>query len=311
MRRLLTILLGLLLTAATSAMAEPRSVLVVLSENAGAYREAADALVAALEKDNSRPQALVRIVPLSALAREAERSTPGLIVPVGTRAAQAVAALESPAPVLNTLIPSQVHRKIVRAQGARDRRTFSAVFLDQPLARRLRLIQFLLPRRKHIGVVLSGESVESPERLQAAARRFGFQIHWEAIDDQDQMLSALQRVLADSAVLLTLHDPIVLNRETAQAVLLTSYRYQAPVIAYSAAYVSAGALAAVHSIPAQVGRQTGELVRAWLAGRNLPPPQFPQYFDVSVNYHVARSLGLDVPGEAMLLEQLRTAESAP
>ncbi|MGI9047636.1 MAG: hypothetical protein ACR2FI_12815 [Burkholderiales bacterium] len=164
MRRLLTIFVGLLLTAATSAMAEPRSVLVVLSENTGAYREAADALVIALEKETSQPPTLVRIVPLSALAQEAERSSPGLIVPVGTRAAQAVAALESPVPVLNTLVPSQVYRKIVRALGVRDRRTFSAVFLDQPLARRLRLIQFLLPRQKHIGVVLSSESVDRRRR---------------------------------------------------------------------------------------------------------------------------------------------------
>ncbi|MBC7944108.1 MAG: hypothetical protein H7X91_02320 [Burkholderiales bacterium] len=311
MRRLLTVLVSLLLAAATLAMAEPRSVLVVLSENEGVYREAAEALIRALEKGTPGMQAAVRIVPLSALLRETGQSDPGLIVPVGTRAAQAVAALELPVPVLNTLIPSQVYKKIVRAQGVRDRRTFSAVFLDQPLARQLRLIQLLLPRHKRIGVVLSGESVESAETLQAAASRFGFQLRWEAIDDQDQLLAALQRVLADSDVLLTLPDPIVLNRETAQAVLLTSYRYQDPVIAYSQAYVSAGALAAVHTTPAQVGRQTGELIRSWLAGKDLPPPQFPQYCDVSVNYHVARSLGLDIPGEPMLLEKLREAESAP
>lgn len=315
MRCLLTVFISLLLAAATLAIAAPRSVLVVLSENQGAYREAADALVAALqnapEKGAPGKEAAVRIVPLSALARETGQFDAGLIVPVGTLAAQAVAALELPAPVLNTLIPSQVYKTIARARRARDRRVFSAVFLDQPLARQLRLIQLLLPQHKRIGVVLSGEAVESPGTLPAVVGRFGFQIRWEVIDDQDQLLAALQRVLADSDVLLTLPDPIVLNRETAQAVLLTSYRYQDPVIAYSEAYVSAGALAAVHTAPAQIGRQTGELIRTWLAGKNLPPPQFPRYFEVSVNYHVARSLELDIPGEPALLEKLRQREPAP
>lgn len=308
-RWLLAIAVGLTLSLGSPASGEPRSsgILVVLSEEGGLYREAADALVAALQQTPGAQQPPVRVATLPALSREAVNAE--LIVPVGAPAAHAVAALELLVPVLNILIPSQVYKKIVRPWGMPVRRTFSAVFLDQPLERQLRLIQFALPGYQRLGVLSSGESVESLAALLALARSYGFRLRWETIDEQNQLLPALQLVLADSDVLLTLPDSIVLNHDTAQAILLTSYRYQDPVVAYSQAYVNAGALAAVHTTPEQAGRQTAEIIHAWLSGGNLSSPQYPKYFSVTVNYHVARSLELDVDSETALLDKLMRAEA--
>jgi len=37
----------------------------------------------------------------------------------------------------------------------------------------------------------------------------------------------------------------------------------------------------------------------------LPPPQYPKYFSVGVNYQVARSLGLAIEDEAALLQRIK------
>jgi hypothetical protein len=69
--------------------------------------------------------------------------------------------------------------------------------------------------------------------------------------------------------------------------------------------VSAGALLAVFSTPAQIGRQLGEeLVALAEESGPLPPPRHPRYFSVEVNARVARSLGLTVPSAAVLERRL-------
>jgi ABC-type uncharacterized transport system substrate-binding protein len=108
-------------------------------------------------------------------------------------------------------------------------------------------------------------------------------------------------VLTASDILLALPDSVVFTRDTARSVLLATYRYQRPLIGFSQAYVNAGALAAAFSSPAQIARQTAELLQSLPAGRTaLPAPVYPTYFSVAVNRSVARALALDVASDAML-----------
>ena len=129
----------------------------------------------------------------------------------------------------------------------------------------------------------------------------------EKIDSSDEMLPALQRVLSDCDVLLALPDSLVFNKNNAQSILLTSYHYHDPVIGYSQAYVKAGALFAAYSMPTQIGRQAGEIIQHLLSAKpgTLPSPQYPKYFSVSVNYQVARSLGIRMEDELVLVEKLK------
>jgi ABC-type uncharacterized transport system substrate-binding protein len=234
------------------------------------------------------------------------RENPDLIVAVGVSAAQELAAQNLSIPVLAVLIPRQAFEKIARQ---RDHKLFSAVFLDQPLARQMELIRLALPDRGRVGVVLGPDSLWAQKSLQAAASGAKLGLAVEKISAAEELLPALQRVLADSDVLLAVPEPLVFNKGTVQSLLLTTYRYQEPVIGFSHAYVKAGALASVHTTPEQVGRQAGEVVSRVLVSRPawLPPPEYPKYFSVSVNYQVARSLGLSIGDEAVLLQKLKRA----
>ena len=111
-------------------------------------------------------------------------------------------------------------------------------------------------------------------------------------------------------MLLALADPQIYNSSSIQNILLASFRAQVPMLAFSPAYVRAGALLAVYSSPAQIGQQAGVIARGALQCRALGLPQYPQDFQVSVNEHVARSLGLSLEPQA-LTERLRRLEKKP
>ena len=75
---------------------------------------------------------------------------------------------------------------------------------------------------------------------------------------------ALKQVLEDAEVLLALADAQIYNSNSLQNILLTSFRARVPLVAFSPAYVRAGALMAVHVTPTQLGAQAGVIARGVL-----------------------------------------------
>jgi ABC-type uncharacterized transport system substrate-binding protein len=284
--------------------AAPVNIAIVLSDESAPYHETASSLRATLAQSSART--VVNSYSLSGRKNDFLKESPDLIVTVGVGAAQELAAQNLPIPVLAVLIPRQAFEKIPRQ---RDYKYFSAIFLDQPLARQMELIRLATPDRGRIGVVLGPDSQGAQKSLQAAASEAKLGLAVEKISAAEELLPALQRVLADSDVLLAVPDPLVFNKGTVQSLLLTTYRYQDPVIGFSHAYVKAGALASVYTTPEQVGRQAGDVVLRVLGSRAtwLSAPEYPKYFSVSVNYQVARSLGLSISDETVLLQHLKNS----
>jgi len=298
--------LALLFAWASVVSAAPANIAIVLSDDSAPYQETANNIRVLVEQGVVR--AVVSVYSPAGKKPDFVRERQDLIVAVGVRAAQEMVALNMTTPILTTLIPRQAFEKIARQ---RDYRQFSAVYLDQPLARQMELIHLALPERSRIGVVLGPESQDALKALQFATKEAKFALVVEKIGAAEELLPALQRVLADSDVLLALPDPLVFNKGTVQSLLLTTYRYQDPVVGFSQAYVKAGALAAVYTTPEQAGRQAGEVLLHVLSGKSwvLPPPEYPKYFSVSLNYQVARSLAINVSDEMALFQKLkRTVE---
>lgn len=299
------IALALLLLLGGGVSRAADSVAVVLSERGGVYAEFYDALSAALAQSPGRkPVKLVGVV--GEKLDEAELTGAPLVIAVGANASRTLARMDNVGPVLSVLVPRLSFERIAAETGhARQKSTFSAIFLDQPLSRQLGLLRYALPGRKHLAVLLGPESAALLPRLRSAVAKAGLELQSEQVADDAEIIPALNRLLPANDVLLALPDSVAYNRETARPILLTTYRHQRPLLAYSQAYVAAGALAAVFSTPAQMARQTAELLRTLPPGRAaLGAPQYPSYFGVAVNRNVARSLGLDIPDEASLREAL-------
>lgn len=237
---------------------------------------------------------------------------PQLVVSIGLAAGEAVLRASPPVPVLCAFLPrssyEQLRRRLPPGVGPASG---TALFVDQPPERQLRLLRLALPRARRVGVVLGPDSRGEEPRLREAAAAAGLGLDAERIADERELVGAAHRLLGRTDALLAVPDRLVSNRHTLPGVLLTAYRHGKPVVGYSAAYVSAGALLAVVSTPEQLGRQLGEMLVALAAAPPLlPPPQYPRYFSVQVNERVARSLGVLLPPASELARRLAEAEDS-
>lgn len=290
----------LLLLFALFPQAMAANVALVLSDNGGPYAEFASSFDEYSTKSHWKISYSGKIEGLAGA-----NAKPELIIAAGSEAFRATLALGINTPILATLIPRHSYEKILaESSHSRPRGTTSAIYLDQPLARLGTFIRHLLPNAQRVGLLASNET----RNLLPAMRQSmgGLIIDSEDVAEEPALLGAINTLLPRVNLLLALPDSTIYKRENIKAILVTTYRHQRPLIAFSKSFVSAGALAAIYSTPAQLARQTSDLLLSLPAGNNsLPPPQGPNQFAISINTNVAQSLNLEPPDEATLRRTLQ------
>jgi putative ABC transport system substrate-binding protein len=280
---------------------------VVLTPRTGSVY---DELVAAFQQEVARSTGLrVEVLAEAAADPSFSARVPGdtvMVVTVGVASTAQSAVADIRVPVLSVLVPRASYDSIAKSVPAARRQ--AAVYIDQPPERQLDLLRALLPSAHRIGLVAGPATEQETQTLRALAARRGLELIVERAGRESELYSALQMVMRSADAFIALPDPAIVNVSTAQNLLLTSYRFRIPVIGYSASYVRAGALAAVHSTPQQIGTEAGQIVRNFVRTGAFPSSKHPRYFSVSVNRAVADSLGLSVPEESVLMLRLQQAE---
>lgn len=305
-RRLFFFLVVLTGMLAPMAWAQPAKVWLVQSKAGGVYAET----VALLRLELS---GLMVKEGLAATVLDVREEPPAIIVTVGSLAFEETLRWlrQQPypwtrVPLLATLLPRAAY---VGHLTQSDGRPLSAVLLDQPWARQFALLCRALPDRQRVGILPGPETRPLLPQLEAEARAHGLRlIVGPPIDASEQIYPSLREVLVEADVLLAIPDAVVFNPNTLRNILLTSYRARVPLVAFSAAYVKAGALYAVHSTPLQIARQTAQIVRGYLAGKPLPLPQPPREFAITANSRVAASLGILLDDIDRIAEERRAFE---
>ena len=278
--------------SATLSIAWAGSITLALSDNDGPYAEFANALGEALDGGSWKITASGKPT-----AVDLPGAAPDLIVTAGSEALRQILARAPSAPIIATLLPRQTYEKIVADAGKGRSRT-TAIYLDQPPNRQAAFLRHLLPGQKRIGMLLSSETRASAAQFRQAFVNAGLTLDSEDSDTGSTLLPALSALLPRINALLAIPDGTIFKRDNIKAILITSYRHQRPVIAFSAAFVNAGALAALYSTPTQIARQTADIVNS--LSPTLPPPTAPNFFAIAINQNVAQALGLSVPDEATI-----------
>ena len=274
------------------------SVLLVLSARGGPYAEAADALLTELGGDVAVTQRLASDI------ASPVRVAPRAAVALGSEACRALSASTVAPPLrLCALVPASVVDRM--ADGGRPT---SAIVLDQPAARQLALVRLAMPERQRLAMLFGPDSRTLEARFRGAAQTTGFRLQGITLGKPEELADALRQVLHEADVLLALPDSKLFNSQTIQNILLATFRDRVPFVAFSPAYVRAGALMAVYSTPEQIGRQAARTLRAVLSGRDVARLQAPQEFVVRVNGDVARALGIELENEQSLAARLRKLE---
>lgn len=213
-----------------------------------------------------------------------------LIVAVGVRAVSE-SLTAATAPVLGVMVPRQAYQSLYLGLPEARKRQTAAIFLDQPWERQLQHIRCVLPNARKIGLLYSvGGEVDLAAIRDSAGD--ASQVIAKPVGSASDIFPAMDKLLIDANVLLATPDNRIYNGGTIRNILLTSYRHRVPLIGFSAAYVNAGAVAAIYTTPIQMAQQTAAAIAYFEANRRLPDSRYPVEFETAQNQRVANSLGI-------------------
>jgi putative ABC transport system substrate-binding protein len=280
---------------------------IVLSAQTAANQEFIDTFKTELvsTKNNSLR---IKVIVLQEAEKLVVAENSELVIALGVKALEATARLKYTTPVLGVFTPMPTFNSLL-VKSKRELGNFSAIVLDQPYSRQILLIKNILPEAKKIGVLLGPTSSQYADLIKEVGEESGLSVMEENVYREDDLIPKLKSALETSDALMAVADPLIYNRETAQPILLTSYRHQKPIFGYSQSYVRAGALATVYSSSKQLAKQAAEIaIKSQQAPSLLPPPQAPKYFSILVNYQVARSLQIILKSEEEIYQKVLEAD---
>ena len=183
-----------------------------------------------------------------------------------------------------------------------DAPSYAHLNIAQPFCRQLALITALSDDIRRVSMIASTTdrfAADEP-RMRRCAKRHGLELKLVIKREQESVNSVLRRAL-DTDALLALPDPAIYNRSNIRNVLLLSYRKRIPVIGFSEAFVSAGALAALYSTPELIAIQAASIIEGGLqAGRFDSTLYQPDSYEMKINRFVSKSLGIEIPSDAQL-----------
>ncbi len=252
----------------------------------------------------------VKVVMLDSAEKLTVAENSELVIALGVKALDAASMLKHTTPVLGVYTPLPVFNQLLD-KSKRELGNFSAIVLDQPYWRQLALIKAVLPATKKVGVLFGPASSQYLEVLRDEADELGLSLMDESVSQESDLIPKLKKLLDSSDALLAIPDRLIYSRESAESILLTSYRHQKPMFGYSQSYVKAGALASTYSSSKQLAKQAAEIaIRAQAAPNLLPSPQVPKYYSVVLNSQVAHSLNIAITDEDTIYKKMQANENA-
>lgn len=179
-----------------------------------------------------------------------------------------------------------------------DKKEESAVlYMTQPYCRQIRFIKSLNTQWKTISIIYSQKKPIARKSIRQCANSLGVKVYLVSTSEKENLTNKIKHALQHSDVLLALPDSNIYNSKTVKNILLTSYRYRKPVIAFSKNFVNAGALASINSNTNQIVDAayliTEQFFNADMKFSNAV--HYPKEFNLNINRQVFRALDLSIP----------------
>jgi len=294
--------LPVLFIAASAVFASPVSgvrVSVLVSQDAGPYQEALSGFKRYLEQQGMKVtydiHALHGDASLASSAlRLAVQNKVRLVLTLGSMATRAAVKQTPELPIVaGMILTGEDLEKAPNATG---------VVLEFPAETELRWLTRLLPKEKRIAVLFnSGENQSRIEAASLAAKSLGLILEPRKLESPRDLPSALESLASQADALWGIADPVVLNPQTAQPILLFSLRNRIPFIGLSLTWVKAGALYALDRDYTDIGMQCGELALRIIQGKSAGtlPTVVPRKAVYSVNLKTARQLKVEIPKDLL------------
>ena len=185
------------------------------------------------------------------------------------------------------------------------------LYMTQSYCRQMQFIKLIKNDWKVVSLLSSEKKPANHSNIEQCAKKYGLEIYSVNITTDENMTGNIKNALNHSDALLALPDKNIYNSNTVKNILLTSYRHRKPVIAFSQNFVSAGALASIHSNIEQVALSASNIIQQYFeTGQQFTNHvNYPQTFDISINRQVFRALEIRSPDTDMLRQILEQTET--
>ncbi|MGB2041537.1 MAG: ABC transporter substrate-binding protein [Porticoccaceae bacterium] len=304
---LLCVVLGSPVLAASPE--KPRNIAFVVSKASSAYEQVVSLAESNLLEQNNQ-YSFVTLLQGAESDIDRALETADLIVTVGAGATQRVVSKEPSQPIIAALITDSAFSAIAQQYYGSKAQALAAglsvICLDQPVKRSIQLSKLLVPSASNIGLMLGPASLSKFEEFERHVTEAGLEPILVNVNARDNPIKALEPIIKRSDVFIPVPDSRLINIATAKWILQLSYRYKVPVVAYSKAYLNAGALAAVYTSPENVAQQVSELI-AKHGGETFDSgaAHMPAYFSVEFNTNVAEHLDIRLEDKQFYLDRLK------
>lgn len=183
----------------------------------------------------------------------------------------------------------------------------AVLYMTQSFCKQVQFIKLINKNWKAISLLNSQNKPVNSSALEQCASRFGMRTYVVKTEGTERLTSAITEALNHSDILLALPDSKIYNSKTVKNILLTSYRLRKPVIGFSANFVTAGALASVHSNQQQITETAVKLIKQYLNNSNrfTQAVSYPDAFEISINKQVFMALDLTMPDTEELKQALK------
>ncbi|MBU1232373.1 MAG: hypothetical protein KKC77_05750 [Proteobacteria bacterium] len=269
---------------------------LVVSSDAGPYREAAEALESALAEQNVATrlitlEAIIQREPSLSLEKKTE-----VWVAIGSRAAD----------YLNFSLPDSVSlvycmvadpEKIGLKSG---RKKVVGVSVTTSVNEQFAIIRQAMPNLLSIGMLYRTSSAKSVQTLDEVLKHLpsSWQLEAVDVDAAGSMAVAIQKLVRKKVGMIwTMADSSIYTRATVKALLLASLRNQTPVFGFSGSFVKAGALLGLDADPRLQGQYAASLVQDILSQSKKQSQSATPGVTLAVNLIVADRLGISLPEE--------------
>jgi putative ABC transport system substrate-binding protein len=285
--------LALLVLSATAGAAPPHKIALFYPAESP-YRAAAKALRAQLD-DKTYSFTVIEAAgdraPDKSDVQRVVAAKPDLIVAGGTRSVLAAREALPNVPVVYFMVPNILDTPLAPKRGRPPPHT-TGVTSDVDPNEQLDWILRTSPRARRIAIPCSSRTKATVAGFkQAAARRGVSIVPIEcSIGEFANAVDKLKDARCDGVLMIP--DAAVYNRANVQQLLLWGVRSQKPIWTFSTNIVKAGAYAGVYSQNEVVGRQTAEIVKQIVAGKQPDDIglQYPQAVGRAVNMHTAQRI---------------------
>jgi putative tryptophan/tyrosine transport system substrate-binding protein len=176
----------------------------------------------------------------------------------------------------------------------------TGISLRVPIERQFSMIQTLVPKLKHLGVLYDPKKTRPlVDEARRIAARLGFELVEHQVHAEKELPAAIRALLPKVEGLWLVPDSTVLTEESIRFVLGMALERNVPVVGFSSEFVRNGALAGLSINPEDIGRQAAIIAQKILthSDRAVPMTVPPDRIRLAINLKTAKYLGLALPSD--------------